>query len=160
MEVNHKLVHTDINLLQDPTIYRQLVGKLLYLTLTRLDISCIVHILTQFMDKPATIHLNAAFRVLRYLKSAPGKGILMSSSSNFVLKEYSDSDWGGCNETRKSLTGFCIFLGDTLVSWKSKKQQTVARSSAEAEYRAMAVTACDVMWLIYLLNDFKIHHEG
>lgn len=158
MELNHKLSHFAVNLLQDATSYRKLIEKLIYLAITRPDITYAVNILSQFMDKPSQGHLNAAFRVLKYLKGSIGQGIFFSANSSMQLKAYSDSDWAACPETRKSVTGYCIFLGDSLISWKSKKQATVSRSSAEAEYQALASTSCEIIWLIALLKDFNVHH--
>ncbi|XP_017979725.1 PREDICTED: uncharacterized mitochondrial protein AtMg00810-like [Theobroma cacao] len=142
----------------DPTKYRQLVGKLLYLTFTRPDICYVVQNLAQFMDKPTVEHHMAAQRVLKYLKGAPGQGILMKRDSNLKISAYCDSDWTGCPDTRKSVTGYCVFIGESLVAWKSKKQQIVARSSTEAEYRSMAATCCEVIWIKGLLADFGIQH--
>lgn len=110
------------------------------------------------MDKPSTTHLAAAHKILRYLKTALAQGILLSSSSQIQLRAYCDSDWASCLDTQRSTTGFCIFLGHSLVSWKSKKQTVVSRSSAEAEYRSMAATCSELTWLRYLLKDLGFHH--
>jgi len=120
----------------DASAYRRLIGRLLYLTNTRPDITFSVNNLSQFVTAPTKDHQQAAFRVLRYLKSAPGSGIFFHSSNFIKLKCFSDSDWATCPTTRESITRFSIFLGNSLIAWKSKKQQTIFRSSSEAEYRA------------------------
>ncbi|XP_019193104.1 PREDICTED: uncharacterized protein LOC109187371 [Ipomoea nil] len=151
-----KLNNSDGDLIDNPESYRRLVGKLLYLTNTKPDISHAVQQLSQFVDKPRSTHLIAAHRVLRYIKGSPGKGLFYSTSSEIKLQGFSDSDWANCAETRKSITSYCIYLGDNLISWKTKKQATVSRSSSEAEYRALASTVCEIQWLHYLLTDLKV----
>nr|XP_034900315.1 uncharacterized protein LOC118038130 [Populus alba] len=143
---------------KDPSSYRRLIGRLLYLTITRPDICYPVQILSQYMDTPTNIHLATAHHVLRYIKSALGQGILLSSSSQIQLKAFCDSDWASCPDTRRSVTGYCIFLGDSLISWKSKKQTVVSCSSAEVEYRSMASTCSELTWLRYLLQDLCLSH--
>ncbi|BBN68917.1 wall-associated kinase 2 [Prunus dulcis] len=138
--------------------YRRLVGRLIYLTITRPDIVHTVHILSQFMQSPRTTHKDAADRLLHYLKGTPGQGILLSSSNNFQLRAYCDSNWASCPMTRRSTTGYFVLLGESPISWKTKKQDTVSRSSAEAEYRAMAMATCELQWLRYLLYDLGLSH--
>ncbi|KAK2980771.1 hypothetical protein RJ640_002980 [Escallonia rubra] len=156
MEQTLKLTPTDGILLSDQTNYRSLVGKEIYLTVTRPDIVYSVRTLSQFMHEPRKPHWDAAIRILKYIKGNPGQGLLFPSANNLALKAFCDSDWGGCRTTRRSVTGYCIFLGNSLVSWKSKKQANVSRSSAEAEYRAMANTCLELTWLRYILQDLRV----
>ncbi|KAL0389721.1 UNVERIFIED_CONTAM: Retrovirus-related Pol polyprotein from transposon RE2 [Sesamum calycinum] len=92
----------------------------------------------------------------KYLKGCPSKGLFLPALNSFTLTAYSDADWASCPDSRRSLTGFCIFLGTALVSWKTKKQTTVSRSTAEAEYRSMAAAVCEIRWISFLLRDFGI----
>ncbi|GMI80712.1 cysteine-rich RLK (RECEPTOR-like protein kinase) 8 [Hibiscus trionum] len=124
VEYDEQFEKIEDELLQDKSIFQRLIGRLIYLTHTRLDITFAVHTLSQFMQRPKKSHLEAAFRVVR------------------------------------SVTGFCIKLGESLLSWKSKKQSTMSRSSAEAEYRSMVVTASEIVWLQGLFAELKITIEG
>ncbi|KAJ0860964.1 putative RNA-directed DNA polymerase [Helianthus annuus] len=142
--------------LKNITRFQKLIGKLIYLSLTRPDISYTVQFLSQFMHKPKEVHLSLALRLLRYLKKSPGKGLTFKKSDELNLYGFADSDWAKCLSTRKSVTGFCIFLGQCLVSWKSKKQSTVSRSTAEAEYRSMCSATCELIWLKNLLFELNI----
>jgi len=151
-----KLTATSGTPLSQPEQYRRLIGKLLYLTLTRPDVSYAVQLLSQYLQSPTTAHMQAALHVVRYLKGSPGQGILMANTSAAQLTAFCDSDWASCPDTRRSTTGYCILLGQSPVSWKTKKQSVVSRSSAEAEYRSMAVTCCEVVWLLSLLKDLGI----
>ena len=121
-------------LLEDAGIYRRLVGKLIFLSVTRPDISYAVSILSQFMQAPLTIHLEGVYRLLAYLKRAPGKGLLYRRHGHLHIEAYSDSGFAGDKEDRKSHGGYATYVGGNLVTWGSQKQSIVSRSSAEAEY--------------------------
>ncbi|XP_048442595.1 uncharacterized mitochondrial protein AtMg00810-like [Pyrus x bretschneideri] len=136
--------------------YQRLVGKLIYLTITRPDIAYSVSIASQFMHSPTMEHFNLVKRLLRYLKGSIGRGIIMKKNESTEITGYCDADWAGNSIDRKSTTGYCTFVGGNLVTWKSKKQAVVARSSTKAEYRAMASTACELIWLKGLLCDLGV----
>ncbi|CAN6703654.1 unnamed protein product [Malus baccata var. baccata] len=158
MEPNLSLTQTEGTLLHDPSSYRRLVGRPIYLTITRPDQTYVVNMLSQFMDKPRQPHLDAVHKVLRYIKQSPGQGILLPSIGSLQLQAFCDADWARCKDTRRSITGYCIFLGQAPISWKTKKQITISRSSAKAEYRSMAITCCEVIWLKNLLKDLRVNH--
>ncbi|KAJ0910565.1 putative RNA-directed DNA polymerase [Helianthus annuus] len=134
IEANHVLTHLceqDNQGLLDVSVYQKLVGKLIYLSHTRPNIAYSVHYLSQYMHSPTNAHFKIALRLLRYLKGSSGNGILFKKGAPLDRKAFADSDWGKCVNSRKYVTGFCIFLGNSLISWKSKKQSTISRSSAE-----------------------------
>ncbi|KAL5549708.1 hypothetical protein UlMin_004939 [Ulmus minor] len=116
IEQNLSLSKDEGEFISDPASYRRLVGRLIYLTITRPDLV-------------------------------------------YALNVFCDADWARCPDTRRSTTGYCMFLGNSLISWKTKKQNTVSRSSAEAEYHSMATTCCEVTWLRYILDDLGIKHS-
>jgi len=151
MVQNHRLALDEGEPITDPLRYRRLIGKLIYLGVTRPELSYAIHILSQFMSQPKEQHWTAALRVLCYLKSSPGQGIFLRANTLLVLTAWCDSDWSSCPVSRRSLTGWFIQLGGSPISWKTKKHDVVSRSSAEAEYRAMADTVCEILWLRELL---------
>ena len=106
------------------------------------------------MGSPTDVHFEAVKRILRYLKGTLGSGLpIHHSPVPSLLVAYSDADWAGCPDTRRSTTGYCVFLGKTLISWSAKKQRTVSRSSAEAEYRALAHACADTIWIrVFFMN--------
>ncbi|CAJ2657635.1 unnamed protein product [Trifolium pratense] len=159
MDPSNRLHHDDSEPHPNITEYRALVGKLLYLTSTRPDIAFPVQQLSQFLDAPTSAHFKAAQKVLRYLKGNPGTGLFFPRNSSLQLMGFSDADWGGCPDSRRSITGYCFFIGQSLICWKSKKQLTVSKSSSEAEYRALASATCELQWLSYLLRDLQVHTD-
>lgn len=159
MQQGHNNASADPSL-ADPSEYQRLVGRLIYLTITRLDICFAVQSLSQFMHAPETSHLDAAIRVVKYIKGNPGQGIILQTSAYLYLTAYRDSDWAACPMSRRYVTGYCIKIGNFFISWKSKKQNTVSWSSTEAEYRAMATTTCEIVWVVGLLRDMGVHLRG
>ncbi|XP_019184643.1 PREDICTED: uncharacterized protein LOC109179597 [Ipomoea nil] len=116
MVANLCLTHDNSPALSDIGSYRRLIGRLLYLTATRPDIAYTVQQLSQFVGAPIEAHMSAAHRLLRYIKNAPGQGLHYPKNGSMQLTVFSDSDWATCTETRKSITGFCVFLGSALIS--------------------------------------------
>ena len=153
MEVNVKYRKDEGDLLDEPTLYRRLVGSLIYLTTTRPDISYVVHQVSQSMSSPRHLHLAAVRHIILYLRGSPTRGLFFPTDTSLQLVAYSDVDWAGCSDTRRSTTGWCMFLGDALISWRCKKQDRVCKYSTEAEYRAMSIACSEIVWLRGLLEE-------
>ncbi|MFS7923079.1 putative RNA-directed DNA polymerase [Helianthus anomalus] len=172
MSTSQILLPDDSPLLSDPTVYRQTVGSLQYATLTRPDIAFSVNKVCQFMHAPTENHWSAVKRILRYLKGTLDLGLLFRQSSGTNLHAFSDShwhdtlvspvqayfdsDWAGCPVDRRSTGGYAIYLGSNLVSWSARKQKTVSRSSTESEYKAIADTVAELIWLKSLLQELGL----
>ncbi|XP_055823367.1 uncharacterized mitochondrial protein AtMg00810-like [Solanum dulcamara] len=150
-----KLQADDGPLLDNPTEYRHLVGKLNFLTHTRPDLSYAILCLSQYMQQHCLSHFSAAQRVLRYLREDPGQGILLSSTPSYDLLAFCDVDWAFCKDSRRSVCGFFITLGGAPISWKSKKQMSISLSSVEAEYRSIRRVTTELTWLVSLLDDLS-----
>ncbi|RVW82773.1 Retrovirus-related Pol polyprotein from transposon RE1 [Vitis vinifera] len=144
----------------DKRIYQRLVGRLIYLAHTRSDIAYSVSMISQFMHDPREPHLQAAYKVLHYLKGNLGKGILFKKNNTLALEAYTDTDYASSLVDRRSTTGYCTFLGGNLVTWRSKKQNVVARLSAESKFRAIAQGLCELLWLKIILDDLRIKWDG
>ncbi|KAL0431167.1 UNVERIFIED_CONTAM: Retrovirus-related Pol polyprotein from transposon RE1 [Sesamum radiatum] len=151
-----KLTSHNLPALEDPEPFRRLVGRLLYLGYTRPDISYAAQQLSQFIHTPCQSHMDAALHLVRYLKGCPDRGLFFPAANSFTLTAYCDADWASCVDTRRSLTGYCEFLGNALIAWKTKKQTTVSRSTTEAEYRSLGATVCELQWIMFLLQDLHI----
>ncbi|XP_069152136.1 secreted RxLR effector protein 161-like [Solanum lycopersicum] len=137
-ELNESIGRADDEFFENIEQYQSLVGKMLYLTLTRSDIAFSVQTLGQFLQQLKKSHWEAAIREMRYVKREPELGILLSIHKTNKLSVFCDADWASCPNTRRSVSGFLVKHTDSLISWKSKKQNVVSRSSAEAEYTSMA----------------------
>ncbi|XP_072080996.1 secreted RxLR effector protein 161-like [Arachis hypogaea] len=122
----------------EKTQYQRLVKKLIYLSHTKPDIAYAVSVVSQFMHDPRERHLQAVNKIIQYLKASPEKGLLFKKERILSMKIYTDADCAGSIIDRRSTSGYCMFLGENLVTWRSKKQNVVARSSTEAKFRAMA----------------------
>ncbi|XP_013624876.1 PREDICTED: uncharacterized mitochondrial protein AtMg00810-like [Brassica oleracea var. oleracea] len=146
----------DGTILDNPSEYRNVVGSLQYLLLTRPDIALAANKLSQFMHKPSDIHWMAAKRVLRYLAGTYISGIFLSRHSSLSLHAYSDADWGGNKDDYTSTGAYVVFFGQHPISWSAKKQTGIARSSTEAEYRAISAASAEVRWLYSLLRELHI----
>jgi len=151
VDTNPKVAAADGPPVADATDFRSLAGALQYLTFTQPDIAYAVQQVCLHMHDPREPHLAALKRILRYVRGTLHLGLLLRPSPATDLVVYTDADWAGCPDTRKSTSVYTVFLGDNLVSWSSKRQNTVSRSNAEAEYRAVANGVAEASWPRQLL---------
>ncbi|GJW57411.1 ribonuclease H-like domain-containing protein [Tanacetum coccineum] len=144
----------------DPTLYRSLAGTLQYLTFTRPDLSYAIQQICLYMHDPRNPHYTALKRILRYVRDTLDYGLQLHVSSTTQLSAYTDADWAGCPVTRRSTSGYCVFLGDNLLSWSAKRQVTLSRSSVEAEYRGVANVVAETAWilLVYMFAN-RVQHQ-
>nr|XP_051202194.1 uncharacterized mitochondrial protein AtMg00810-like [Lolium perenne] len=157
VDTKAKLSASDESLASDAPFYCSIVGALQYLTLTRPELQYAVQQVCLHMHAPRDAHWAAVKQILRYVCGTMGYGLSLhaSPSTSTDLVAYSDADWAGCPDTRRSTSGYRIYLGSSLVSWSSKRQPTVSRSSAEAEYRAVANAMAECTWLRQLLSELS-----
>ena len=156
MELNQKLTIKPNGKEVNKERYQRLVGKLIYLSHTRPDISYPVSVVSQFSCSPQEEHMIAVYRILRYLKKTPGQGLFFAKNTSREVELFTDADWAGSKKDRRSTTGYCSYVWGNLVTWRSKKQPVVSRSSAESELRALALGICEGMWLKRLLAELQI----
>ncbi|XP_021986575.1 secreted RxLR effector protein 161-like [Helianthus annuus] len=153
MVVNHNL-HMELNgELTDKEMYQRLVGKLIYLSHTHPDIVYAVGVVSKFMHQPQVAHMEAAQRILRYLKGTVGHGVLFKTNGHLNVELNTDADWAGDKGNRRSTSRYFSLVDGNLVTWRSKKQKVVALSSAEAEFRGIARGLNEVLWIRKLLED-------
>ncbi|XP_039778621.1 uncharacterized mitochondrial protein AtMg00810-like [Panicum virgatum] len=155
-DVKAKVSSTTGTPVHDPMLYRSSIGALQYLTLTRSDLTYAVQQACLHMHDPMDVHWILVKWILRYVRGTVTKGLQLRRSTLPMVVTYSDANWAGCPDTRRSMSGFCIFFGDSLVSWSSKRQAIMSRSSVEAEFRGVANAAAECCWLCHLLGELHI----
>ena len=160
VDVNVKLKKGEGGKPVNQTSYQRLIGKLIYLNHTRPEIAFAVNTLSQFMSAPYEDHLKAAYRVLAYLKGTIGQGLMYSRSGGSENKIYTDADWASSVIDRRSVSAYCVYLGGSLVSWRSKKQKDIALSSAKAELGALVKGIQEAMWIRGVLGELKLFSQN
>ncbi|CAH9066573.1 unnamed protein product [Cuscuta epithymum] len=155
-----KLTNEGSNYLPNPSHYRSIVGVLQYATLTRPEICYAVNKVCQFMAAPLEEHWQAVKHMLRYLSGTITHGLIIKpfplKTMSLSISAFCDADWASDPTDRKSTSGSCVFLGSNIISWWSRKQLCVARSSTEAEYRILAYTAAELLWIQFLLKELQV----
>ncbi|XP_019157376.1 PREDICTED: uncharacterized protein LOC109153942 [Ipomoea nil] len=151
IEFNHHLNPHDGDLLPDPSGYRRLIGRLLYLTVTRPDITYVVNLLSQFISIPREPHLQAALRIVRYIKNSPDRGIMLHNRNSLRLHAYCDADWASCPTTRRSTTGYCAFLGTSPISWEKKKKSNLLSQGPQLKLNT-------VQWLMLQVKSHGLNY--
>lgn len=141
------------------TVFRSLIGKLLHLTNSRTDIMFVVNLLSTFMSKPTRIQFTIAKCILRYLAGTLDYGIQYDRGANCVLEGFSDSDWSGDLNDRKSTSGYVFSLRTRAVCWSSKKQKVVALSTTETEYMSLCLACCHGIWMRGILIDCGMQYD-
>jgi hypothetical protein len=144
----------------DQKLFRSIIDSLLYIIAFSPDVMFSVCMCARFQASPREVHLKAAKRILRYLKHTPNIGLWYPKGAQFELIGYSDSDYARCKVDRKSTSGCCQFLGRSLVSWSSKKQNSVALSTAEAEYISAGNCCAQLLWMKQTLLDYRISFKN
>ncbi|KAK1408895.1 hypothetical protein QVD17_41029 [Tagetes erecta] len=153
MIINHKLKIIEGAKAANKERYQRLVGKLIYLAHTRPDIAYAVGVVSQFMHNPQEDHMEAVMRIIRYLKGTIGRGIVFKKNSHLDAEVYTDADWGGNPNDKRSTAGYFTLLGGNLVTWRSKKQKVVSLSSAESEFRGIAKGITEILWLRKIMKE-------
>lgn len=159
MDQNHKVTAESGEPI-DKEKYQRLVGRLLYLCHTRPDIAYAVGVVSRYMHEPRSEHLEAVYRILRYLKGTPGKGLIYKGKGHLDVDGYCDADWASCLDDRRSTSGYCVFVGGNLVSWRSKKQLVVSKSTAKAEFRALSQGLSEMLWVRNMLSELTVLKNG
>ena len=153
---NIKLLPSKDNEVKDKERYQRLVGRLVYMSHTHPDIAFAISMVSQFMHACGQQHFDIVYRILRYLKGSPGRGLLFKGCGHLQVEAFTDADWARSVVDRRSTSGYCTFVGGNLVTWRSKKQNVAARSSAEVEFKSVALGIYEVLWIRRLLEELKI----
>ena len=156
LDQNLKLRADEGQVLEDVTMYRKIVGSLIYLTISRPNLSFTVGLESQFMQCPRKPHLDSVRRTLRYVSATLDYALFYGADSELELYGYTDAHWVGSAYDRRSTNGFMFSLGSAAITWSITKQPTIALSSTKAEYKGAAIAACEVAWLQMLLGDLSI----
>ena len=145
--------------MRDRERYQRLVGRFINLSHTQPNIAFVVIMVNQFIHSPNPDHFNAVYRILRYLKGTLGKGLIFKKCGHLHVEAYTNADWVGSIVDRRSTSGYCKFVGGNLVTWRSKKQNVVARNIVEAKFKVVVHGICEVLWIKRLLDDLKMSNQ-